>query len=150
MDVQTQLELDLTGALKEKNELVLLTLRQLKTALTNAEIVKNRQALSADEVIKVLRSEVKKRRDAAALYQQGGRPELVDKEQKEIEIISHYLPASIDVSVIKQKVVAAIATTGASSAKDMGKIMAVVLKEIPGVDGSVVSQLVKEVLSTKT
>src|SRR3989344_2852658 len=95
MDFLKQLDLDLNQSLKEKNELVVLTLRQLKTALTNAEIAKNREKLTNEEIIKIFRTEVKKRKEAIELYKTGGRPELAEKETKEIEIVSRYLPAEL-------------------------------------------------------
>src|SRR3989344_1041224 len=95
MEVIKQLENDYTKALKAKDELAVLVLRQLKTALTNAEIAKNREKLAEEEIVKVLRSEIKKRKESAELYEKGGRPELAEKEKKEIEIIDKYLPAQM-------------------------------------------------------
>ncbi|MFA5021706.1 MAG: GatB/YqeY domain-containing protein [Patescibacteria group bacterium] len=150
MDVLTQLEQDFNQAFKAKNELVVLVLRQLKSAVTNAEIAKNRQKLTEPEVIKLLRSEIKKRKDAIALYVQGGRQELADKESKEIEIISKYLPAEIEPEVIRQKIAEIIKKVGALGPQDTGKVMGLVMKELAGqADGNVVSQLVKEELSSK-
>ncbi len=148
MEVLKQLEMDLTQALKEKNELVLLTLRQIKTALANAEIAKKREKLSADEVIRLLCSEVKKRKEAALLYQQGGRPELAAKETKEIEIINKYLPPELSEEDIKKKIGEVIGKIGAAGVQDLGKVMGAVMKELGGqADGNVVSRLVKEELS---
>ena len=150
MDVLSQLEKDFTQSLKEKNELVILTLRQIKTALTNAEITKNRQKLTPEEIIKLLRSEVKRRKDAIELYQKGGRPELADKEKKEIEIIAKYLPPELSEAAIKEKVLMVIAKVGATLPADTGKVMGLVMKELAGAaDGNVVSRLVKEELSEK-
>jgi len=85
MEVTSTIDQDLVQAQKDKNELVVLTLRQLKTSLTNAEIANNRKELSEDQIIKLLRGEVKKRKEAATLYQKGGREELAAKENSEIE-----------------------------------------------------------------
>lgn len=147
MEVKKQLENDFLQAFKEKNELAVLVLRQIKTALTNAEIAKSRQALTEPEVIKVLRSEVKKRKDSAALYLQGGRPELAQKENKEIEIVSKYLPADLSEDAIRQKIAEIISQTGALGPADTGKVMGLVMKALVGqADGNVVSGLVKEEL----
>lgn len=148
MEVLQKLETDYSQALKEKNELVLLVLRQIKTALSNAEIAKNREKLTEEEVIKLLRSEVKKRREAAALYQQGGRDELAEKEIKEIEVVNQYLPPELGEDEIKQKILTVIEKIGAVGPQDTGKVMGAVMKELGGqVDGNVVSQLVKDALS---
>jgi uncharacterized protein YqeY len=148
MDVLKQLDLDFQRALKERNELAVLTLRQLKAVLTNAEIVKNRQKLTTEDIIKVLRSEIKKRKEAIDLYHQGNRPQLAAKEQKEIEIINRYLPAQIDQAVIRQKIGAVITSLGPVDLKDSGRIIGLVMKELAGqADGSLVSQLVKEELT---
>ena len=95
MKILQQIEDNFSKALKEKDELVVLVLRQLKTAISNGEIAKNREKLTEEELIKLLRSEVKKRKEATSLYQEGGRDELAKKEQSEIEIIEKYLPAQL-------------------------------------------------------
>ena len=151
MAIASQLEQDYIQALKNKNELEVLVLRQLKTALTNVEIANKRVPLDEAGVIKVLRSEIKKRRDAASLYRQGGRDELAQKEESEIEFISRYLPAQLSDQQISQKVDEVIAKLGTSSIKDMGKVIGVVTAELGGAaDGSVVSSLVKQKLNSKS
>ena len=147
MEVLKNIENDFSQALKNKNELVVSVLRQIKAALANAEIAKNREKLTAEEVIKILRSEVRKRREAIQLYEQGNRPELADKEKKEIKIIDQYLPARLDEEVIKKKVSEVIKKVGASTPADIGRVMGAVMKELAGqADGGVVSRLVKEEL----
>ncbi len=148
MGILVQIEQDFSKAFKEKNELMTLTLRQLKSILINASIAKNRQDLSEEDVIKVLRSEVKKRKDASNLYQQGGRNDLAQKENQEIEIISRYLPPEMDKEQVKQKVLEVIKKIDAKDFVDMGKVIGLVMKELGNkADGSVVSQLTKEALS---
>jgi len=148
MEALKQLEIDFNQALKGRNELVVSVLRQLKTVLANAEIAKSRQKLTEEEVIKLFRSEIKKRKEAAGLYQQGGRQELADKENKEIEIISRYLPPEMGEEAIKKKISEVIAKLGAAGPQDTGKVMGAVMKELSGqADGNKVGQLVKERLS---
>jgi uncharacterized protein YqeY len=148
MDVLKKIEQDFNQAFKNKDELVVLVLRQIKTALTNAEIAKNREALSEQEIIKILRSEIKKRKEAIELYQKGGRPELAAKETKEIEIVSQYLPPALSEEQIRAKIQEVIAQSKASSQKDSGKVIGQVVKEFNGqADGNTVSQLVKELLA---
>ena len=147
MSILNQLTADITQALKNRAALAVLTLRQTKTALDNAAIANGRQPLSAEQELKVLRSEIKKRRDAIELYQRGGRAELAQKEQQEIDIISRYLPPELSEADIRAAVKATIARLGASSPKDMGKVVGAVVAEFKGAaDGSVVSRLAKEEL----
>lgn len=139
---------DLIQSLKDKDELTTLVLRQLKTSITNAEIANSRKDLSEEQVIKIFRSEVKKRKEAAKLYFQGGREELAAKENAEIEVIKKYLPAEISEDQIKAKVTETVEKLGASGMQDMGKVIGAVVKELGGAaDGSIVSKLVKEQLS---
>ena len=143
-----KIDQDLNQALKAKDHLAVLTLRQLKTALANAEIANKRQKLEAEAVLKILKTEVKKRREAIELYQRGNRPELAAKEQQEIGIISQYLPAEMAADEISKIVAQAISETGASGAQDVGKVMAAVMPKLQGqADGQLVSQIVKQQLS---
>ena len=148
MDIITKLENDYTQAFKSKNELVVLVLRGLKTAITNAEIAKNREALTELEIIKLLKTEVKRRKDAAQMYDKGNRADLATKERQEIEIIMPYLPAELDENDIKNKVIEMIQKLGAQTPADTGKVMGAVMKELGAMaDGSVVGKIVKEELS---
>jgi len=148
MTIAKQIEEDYIRSFKDRNELAVLTLRQLKTALANAAIANKREALTEADVVKIFKTEVKKRREAIELYRQGGRPELADKEQQEVAIISKYLPAELSseqISVVVDQVIGELQT---SSAKDTGRVMAAVMAKLQGqADGSVVSKLVKEKLS---
>ena len=133
MELVQKIDQDLNQALKAQASLALLTLRQLKTAITNAEIANHRQKLTPEAVLKILKTEVKKRREAIELYQRGQRPELAQKEQQEIEIINQYLPAEM---------------AGATGVADMGKVMAAVMPKLQGqADGKLVNQIVREQLS---
>ncbi|OGY45589.1 MAG: hypothetical protein A2731_03635 [Candidatus Buchananbacteria bacterium RIFCSPHIGHO2_01_FULL_39_8] len=150
MTVLEQIEKDFIQAFKAKNELAVLTLRQLKTALTNAEIAKKREPLTEEEVIKTLKTEVKRRREAIELYKKGGRNELAQREEKEIEIISKYLPVELSEEAVKKTVQAVISKVGASGPQDIGKVMGAVMAELKGqADGSLVSKIVKEELTPK-
>ena len=145
---------DITAAMKSKEAEKLSTLRMVKTALMNFEIEKkgkanNPQAMIDDaEAIKVLQTLVKQRRDSIEQYEQGGRPELAEKEASEIKFIEAYLPAAMDETTIARIVEEAIAETGASSMKELGNVMKVVMAKAAGqmVDGKVVSQLVRSKL----
>jgi len=145
MEVLAQIDNDLIAAQKDRNELVVMVLRQLKTALANAEIAKNREALTSEEIIKILRSEVKRRNESSELYRKGGRVDLAQKEEDEIVVIENYLPAQLSEAQLIVIVDKAIEQTQAETIKDMGKVMEAVNKEAAGAaDGKLVSQLVKQ------
>jgi uncharacterized protein YqeY len=138
---------DLTAAMKNKEAERLSTLRMVKTALKNREIEKM-APLTDEEAIRILQSLVKQRRDSIEQYNQGGRPELAEKEAAEIKIIEEYLPAALDDAVITTIVEEAIAQTGANSMKEMGNVMKAVMARLAGqtVDGKLVNQIVKSKL----
>jgi hypothetical protein len=148
MSLVSQLEPEIVQAMKAREALVVEVLRGLKTALTNAEIANNRETLGEEGELKVLKTEVKRRRDAVELYKQGGRPELAEKEEQEIGIISKYLPAQMSEDDIRVKVKEVIAQLGATTPQDMGKVMGAAVKALgSAADGSLVSKIVKEELS---
>ena len=134
--------------MRSKDPLRLSVLRMMKTAVKNKEIEKMK-ALEEGEVISVLNSLVKQRKDSVEQFRKGGREELAQKEEAEIKIIEEYLPAAASDEEIQRAVEEAIQETGASSIKDMGKVMKTTLARLAGksADGSRVSQLVKEKLS---
>lgn len=145
---------DITAAMKNKEAEKLSTLRMVKTALMNFEIEKKGKAENPDtkiddaEALKVLQSLVKQRRDSIEQYQQGGRPELAEKEAAEIKFIEVYLPQAIDEAELAKIVEATVAEMGASSMKDLGNVMKAVMAKVAGqtVDGKVVNQLVRSKL----
>jgi uncharacterized protein YqeY len=124
------------------------TLRMVKAAMMNRQIEKGSE-LDDDDMQKLLRSLVKQRRDSIEQYDKAGRAELVAKEQAEIEIIETYLPQAASREEIEQAVMAAIAETGASSTKDMGKVMKSAQAALAGknADGRTVSEIVKTKLN---
>jgi uncharacterized protein YqeY len=124
------------------------TLRMVKAAMMNRKIEKGGE-LDDDEMQKLLRSLVKQRRDSVEQYEKAGRPELVDKEQAEIAVIETYLPQAASLGEIEAAVAAAIAATGASSIKDMGKVMKATQAALAGknADGKLVADTVKRKLS---
>lgn len=148
MTLQEKIQTHLAGAMKSKDQLRLSVLRMMKTAVKNKEIDKMKP-LDEGEVIAVLNTLVKQRKDSAEQFRTGGRMELAEKEEAEIKIIEGYLPAAASEDDIRQAVGEAIQETGATSIKDMGKVMKATLARLTGktADGSKVSQLVKEKLS---
>jgi len=124
------------------------TLRMVKAAIMNRE-KEGGGELTDEDVQKLLRTQVKQRRDSVEQYEKANRPDLADKEQAEIAIIEVYLPQSASQEEIDQAVVAAIAETGASSMKDMGGVMKAAMARLAGksADGKMVSETVKARLS---
>ncbi len=111
------------------------------------EVLVKESELSDDEAIGVISSEIKKRKDAIALYEQGGRPELAESEKAEISILQKYLPEQLSGDELKKMVAAAVEKTGAKEMKDMGKVMTELAPQIKGrADGGEVSKIVKELL----
>jgi len=113
---------DLTQAMRAREALRLDVLRMAKTAITNREIEKH-AALDESEVVRVLQGLVKQREDAIVLYAKGGRPELAAKEQAEIGVLRGYLPQDASEEEITAAVAQALTETGATSIKDMGKVV---------------------------
>lgn len=144
MSLEQTLTADIVTAMKAKDQTKLTALRMLKTALTNKSIEKGR-ALEGAEELQVVSMLVKQRRDSIDQFTKGGRQDLADKEQAEILILEAYQPAAASDDEIATAVAAAITETGASSAKDMGKVMKAVMVTLSGktVDGKKVSEAVK-------
>ena len=147
MSLSKQIVSDLTAAMKSQDASRTSTLRMVKAAMMNRQIEKGSE-LDDDDMQKLLRSLVKQRRDSIELYDKGRRPELVAKEQAEIDVIESYLPQAASKEEIEQAVTAAIAETGASSMKDMGKVMKAAQAALAGKnpDGKLVSEVVKAML----
>jgi uncharacterized protein YqeY len=148
MTLSDKLTADIAAAMKARDATRLTALRMLKTALTNRSIEKGR-VLDAGEDAQVVSSLVKQRRDAIEQFTAGGRPELAAKEAAEIAVLEAYLPPSVSAGELDEVVARAIADTGASSAKDMGKVMKAVMAALAGktVDGKRVNELVRSRLS---
>jgi uncharacterized protein YqeY len=149
MSLSEQIISDLTASMKAQDAQRTSTLRMVKAAMMNRKIEKGGE-LDDDEIQKLLRSLVKQRRDSIEQYEKAGRQELVDKEQAEITVIETYLPEAASVAEIESAVAAAIAETGATSIKDMGKVMKAVQAALAGknADGRVVADTVKAKLGS--
>jgi uncharacterized protein len=148
MSLKDQIVADMTAAMKAKDAARTSTLRMLKAAIVNREIEKG-GGLDDEELSKLLRSQVKQRRDSVDQYQKAGRQELVEKETAEIAVIESYLPQAASPEEIEQAVAAAIAETGATSMKEMGAVMKATMALLAGKnpDGRVVSETVKKKFS---
>ena len=131
MDMVQKVEQDLVAAMKGREELRLSVLRMMKTALKLKQVELTRP-LEDPEVLAVLRTLVKQRHESAEQFRKGGREELASKEEAEIKIVEEYLPAAASDAEIEAAVMAAIADTGASTAKDLGKVMKAAMAKLAG------------------
>jgi len=140
----------MTQAMKEARKEELETLRFLMAQIKNREIElhKREEGLSDEETLEVIMREAKKRRESIAEFQKGDRQDLVQKESGQLKILEHYLPEQLSDEKIREEVAKAVKESGASSMKDLGKVMSVLMPNLKGrADGALVSKLVKELLS---
>ena len=147
MLLRDKVNTDLTAAMKAKDAGRLSALRMLKAAIMNKGVEKGRDLEDA-EVLQVVSSLVKQRRDSIEQFTKAGRTDLVDKETGEIAVLEHYLPPAATAVEIEAAVKAAIAETGAASPRDMGKVMKAVMPKLAGknADGKVVNDIVRRTL----
>lgn len=130
-------------AIKGQQKTVLSTLRMLKTAIRNKE-VEVRHPLSEAEILAVINSQAKQRRDSVAEYQKAGRQDLASKEEEELSILLSFLPAQMNPEELEAEVVRIITQVGASTPKDLGKVMKTAMAELAGrADGKVVQEIVR-------
>ena len=148
MALEQKITGDIAVAMKSKDPLRLSTLRMLKAALMNKGVEKNR-GLDAAEELQVISTLVKQRRDAIEQFTAGGRTDLAEKERAEIVVLETYLPPAVSAEELDSTVAQAIAETGASGPKDMGRVMKAVMAALAGktIDGKKVSELVKSKLT---
>ena len=133
---------------KDRLPAIRLIMAALKDRDIDARSSGNMDGISDDQICQMLQSMVKQRRDSIKMYQDGGRPDLAAKEQTEIDIIMSFLPQQMDEADMGQAIQAVIASTGATSAKDMGAVMAALKTQYTGkMDFGKASQLVKQALS---
>ena len=148
MSIQEKIQSQMSDAMRNKDQLRLSVLRMMKSAVKLKEVEKMKP-LEDNEVIGVLITLVKQRKDSVEQFRSGGREELAQKEEAEIKIIEEYLPAAASEDDIRRAIEEAVAETSASSMKDMGKVMKAARERLAGktADGARVSQMVKEKLS---
>ena len=138
----------IADAMRKREPIRLSALRMLKAALMNREVERGR-ALDDAESRQVVASLVKQRRDSIEQFTKGGRQDLADKEAAEIPVLEAYLPAAADPAAIDQAIADAIAETGATSPKDMGRVMKAAMARLAGqsVDGKAVNERVRQKLA---
>ncbi|MEK6656738.1 MAG: GatB/YqeY domain-containing protein [Nitrospirota bacterium] len=149
MSLQEQLVNDMKEAMKSGDSLKVSTIRMLKAAIKNKEIEKGGTSykLSDKETLEVIVTAIKQRKDSIEQFTKGHRLDLAEKEKKELGILQAYMPPQMSDEDVKAEVKKAIAETSASSQKDMGKVMKVLMPRIAGrADGAVVNRIVRELI----
>jgi len=148
MSLEERIKKDMHAALKSQNRIELDTLRTV-VAQINDERIKKMHDLSDDEVILVLNKAMKRRKEAIEMYKQGNRPDLVQKEQEESEIIEKYLPEQLSEDDVRSVLKQVIQNVGAESERDIGKVMGPAMKELKGkADGKHVQEMARKLLQS--
>src|SRR4051794_2383825 len=149
MTLMEKISGDMTAAMRSKDQARLAPLRMAKAALMNREVEKGR-ALDEAEAQQVVASLIKQRRDSVEQFTTGNRPELAAREAAEIAVLEAYLPPPLEPAEIERAVDEAVRATGATTAKDMGRVMKAVMPKLAGrgADGKVVNDLVRRRLGS--
>ncbi len=146
MSLEEELFGQLRQAMKEKDNLRVNTLRLLKAAIKNRE-VELQHKLEDDEILRLIRTQVKQHDDAIRQFHEGGRNDLVTKEEAELAILMSFLPQQLSPEAISQEVAVVIRELGAESMKDMGTVMKTVMARLAGsADGRLVNEIVRKQL----
>ncbi|TCK05225.1 GatB/YqeY domain-containing protein [Phorcysia thermohydrogeniphila] len=147
MGLKERLLQDMKEAMRAKDKVKLSTIRMINSLIKNAEIDK-RGELTDDEIVQLLMKYAKQRREAIEMYEKGGRQDLVEKEKAELAVVESYLPKQLSEEEIRELVREAIEVVGASSPKDLGKVMQYVMPKVKGrAEGSLVNKIAREELS---
>ena len=148
MDINKKLNEEMVTAAKAKDKIRLSAIRLLKTAVHNKEIELMRPLQEA-EIMQLLSAMVKQRKDSIEQFAKGGRKDLVEKEEAELKVVQEFLPAQMSDEEVEALIKKAIAEAGAVSAKDMGKVMKILMPQITGrADGKAAGEKVKALLSS--
>jgi len=148
MSLKQRIDEDLKRAMKARAAAAVSAARLLKAAILEREIATQNQALPDEDVVKIVEKQVKQRRESADIFRKNGRDDLADREEKELAVLSGYLPARLSDAELDRLVDEAIAEVGATSMKQMGLAVKAALARAQGrADGKAVSELVKKKLS---
>lgn len=145
MTLMERISADMTAAMRSKDQARLMPLRMAKAALMNREVEKGR-ALDESEAQQVIASLIKQRRDSVEQFTSGGRPELAARETAEIAVLEAYVPPPLDPAEIERAVDEAVRETGATTAKDMGRVMKAVMPKLAGrgAEGRTINDIVRK------
>ena len=148
--LREKIKAELVSAMKEHNEAKISTLRMINSAIKDKDIAARPKAdaISDDDILSLFQSMIKQRKESIELYQKGGRDDLVAKEKAEIDLITSFMPAQMDDSAIQAAIKEVIVQTGASSIRDMGKVMGALKAKYAGqMDFGKASALIKAQLN---
>ena len=146
MTLRNRLTEEMKAALKARDDLRLSAIRMIRAAASNREIELKRE-LGDPEIQEIIATLVKQRREAIRLFQEGGRQDLVAKEERELSILLGFLPQQLNREEVRALVVQAIAASGAQGSKDLGSVMKLVMPQVAGrADGKLVNEVVRELL----
>lgn len=149
MTLEERIQRDLVSAMKNRQENALAALRSIKTAIQNEKTNGTYHELTDADVVGLIQKLIKQRKESMDIYSQAGRNELADKEQKEMFVLMEYVPKQLTEEEVEEKVKSIIAETGASSMKDMGKVMGLATQRMNGLaEGKTISQIVKNLLGS--
>lgn len=145
--LEEQLEADLRQAMRDRNNVAKIALRAVKTSLTEAKKSGTDHELSEDQILATIQKEVKRRRDSAAEYEKLGATDKADAEMAEVVILERYLPQQLSEAEVEEIVRTVIAEIGATSPRELGKVMAATMPRVQGVaDGKIVNQIARRLL----
>ncbi|MEO0639317.1 MAG: GatB/YqeY domain-containing protein [Bacteroidota bacterium] len=149
MTLKERLSQDMKAAMKAKDQAALRTVRSLKAEIMKAEVAENQtEALTEADEMKILMKAAKQRKDAVAQYTENGREDLATTEKEELAVLERYLPQQLTGAELEAKIKEIIEAVGASSMKDMGKVMGTASKQLAGqADGKEMSSIVKKLLA---
>lgn len=149
MTLEERLDADLKEAMRSGDTTRKLAIRAVKTAITEARVSGSQQRQLTDEdVLAIIIKQIKQRRDSAAEFAKGNRPDLVAKEEAEIAVLEAYLPKQLDENAIRERAKAVIAELGVTDLKGLGPVMKRLTSELRGqADGQVINRVVRELLS---
>ncbi len=148
MSLQQEVMTKLKEAMKAKDKVALESLRAIKSALLLAQTSGDNKELSQEDEIKLVQKLVKQRKDSAALYKEQNREDLAEPELAQVEILAQFLPAQMGEEELKNSISIIISQVGATSMKDMGKVMGMASKQLAGkADGKAISNVVRALLN---
>ncbi len=148
MTLEERIQKDLVSAMKNRQENALAALRSIKAAIQNEKTNGTYHELTDADIVWLIQKLIKQRKESIDIYSQAGRDELAEEEQKEMSVLTEYVPKQLTEEEIEEKVKSIIAETGASSMKDMGKVMGLATQRMKGLaEGKTISKIVKNLLS---
>lgn len=147
MDTYEKIESEMKDAMKQRDSLRLSVLRMAIAAVRNTEIVKKVKKLEENDVLQVIQKMIKEHRESIDQFEKGSRPDLVEKETRELEVLQRYVPKEMSEEELKSIIKISVQESGFTSKADAGKVMKVVMEKVKGkADGKIVNRIVLSLL----